>query len=76
MLPSADKDDPMMPVGDAVDVDVGKIFPVGLSTLEMFGSRHTIHLYTSSFRIAATFTDGVVPESVVSWPVMAVPLSG
>ena len=76
VLPSADKDDPMMPVGDVVDVDVGQVFPVGLFGFEMLGSWHTIRLYTSFFKIAATFTTGEVPESVVSSPVMAVPLSG
>ena len=43
VLPAADKDEPMMPVGYVVDVDVGQVFPVGLSTLEMLGSRHTVH---------------------------------
>ena len=44
MLPSADNNDPMVPVGYVVDVDVGQVFPVGLSTLEMLSSWHTILL--------------------------------
>ena len=43
VLPPADKDDPMVPVGNVVDVDVGQVFPVGLLGFEMLGSRHTTH---------------------------------
>ena len=43
VLPPADNDDPMVPVGDVVDVDVGYVFSVGLFRFEMLGSRHTTH---------------------------------
>ena len=66
VLPPADYDDPMVPVGNVVDMDVGQVFPVGLSTLKMLSSRHTILLQAICATVAATFTVVPVPEIAVS----------
>ena len=44
VLPAADKDDSMVPVGDVVDVDVGYVFSVRPFRFEMLSSWHTILL--------------------------------